>query len=289
MARTRTTQGLARARSPRPARAAGTRRAGDVDYLTTDGFGSCRTIELPTLDLSTLLPVRQPSIYKGQRNMPGWYWCWTTQSLLLYESVKEQIVVSLLDYEHEVVEIVPQPIRLWFSKLNHHVPDYLVELRSGERRLLDVTTDYRLQKPGTQRQFEQTRKLCADLGWEYVVVRDVDLDPQLVDNLRFLATFRRAMPDAAEFGPRLIRACKQPRTLRELVGEIGAPRRIKPVLFHLIWHSQLFIDPWLPLELDSIATRSWEAMVASRAAPGPVLLPTQAAWLGMSARTRGVQ
>lgn len=273
--------GLKRRRATGAGRATGSRVAGDVEYQTAKGLSLCSKVELPTLDLATLQPVRQPSIYKGQRNMPGWYWCQTTQSQLLYESVNEQVVALLLDYEHEVVEIVPQPVRLWFSKLNHHVPDYLVELRSGERRFVDVTTERRLEKPATQRLFEQTRKLCLELGWEYVVVRDADLDPQFVMNMRFLATFRRPMPDAAEFGPRLVRACRQPRTLRELVAEIGAPRRIKPVLFNLIWHSQLFLDLWEPLELDSLAANSWEAMVAAREAPGPVLLPTQVAWLGV--------
>lgn len=280
------TRGLKRGRTAGAARPAGARGAGDVEYRTADGFGLCRASELPTLDLRTLLAVREPSIYKGQRNMPGWHWCRTTQSLLLYESVNEQTVLSLLDYERDVVEIVPQPLRLWFSKLNHHVPDYLVELRNGERRLLDVTTERRLEKPETQKQFEQTRKACANLGWDYVVVRDTDLDPQFVVNMRFLATFRRATPDAAEFGSRLIRACKQPRPLRELAAEIGASQRIKPVLFNLIWHSQLFVDLWAPLELESVATSSWEAMVALREEPGPVLLPTQIVWLGDSSQTR---
>jgi hypothetical protein len=50
--------------------------------------------------------------YRGQRNLPGWYWAATSGKLVGFESWVELGHLMRLDSEPDVVAVASQPFRL---------------------------------------------------------------------------------------------------------------------------------------------------------------------------------
>jgi hypothetical protein len=228
-----------------------------VSVLTPDGdersYGLDAVVALP---VSWFLPIRQPAMYRGQRHMPGLYWSATDEALLWYESRLELAVLRMLDFDPQVIGIAVQPFRLRGPGIGRpgHVPDALVQTRGGTRRVIDVSDSGRVSDPARERVHVATRSAMDIIGWEYAVT---GAPPMVLGaNIRWLAGYRRPLPEVDAWSETIVEACSRPRTIKHLERQLGPDPRVRPALFHLLWAGELLADLSLPLSGQTVVTRA---------------------------------
>ncbi|PJM98968.1 transposase [Streptomyces sp. CB01201] len=129
---------------------------------------------------------------KGQQHYSGTYWSATVGDHVIYESRLELGRLLLADSAPEVRHIVAQPFLFKADidgKVRKHIPDYLLLTDDGPV-VVDVKPRHRLQKPEVAFTFAWTREAVTSRGWCYEVWSEPD--PFVLENVRFLAGYRRA-------------------------------------------------------------------------------------------------
>ncbi len=163
-----------------------------------------------------------------------------------YESWLERDRLILLDRDPEVVGIASQPFWLhWHDgkRWRRHASDFFVRLGDGRGRRPD--------RPGGRRVVRETERACQAVDWEFVRVGEPD--PVLMANVRWLSRYRRRRCARADVAERLLRVFEEPAQLRPATEEVGDPRLVLPVLFHLLWSGVLSADlEGGPLSSDSL-------------------------------------
>lgn len=210
-------------------------------------------------------PIRKFYAWPHRRVYDGLYWSSTTRSHVEFESLLEREFLMTSDFDTEVADISAQPLAiLWAYRKRgprHHVPDYFVRLSDGRGRLVDV----RRPDKAEDEQFEMTRALCAQIGWDYEVF--TGLPAQREVNLRFLAGFRadRYQPEEPLIG--LLQDCYSPATSFK-AGLLRAVRQTKvakeQVHGHVLWmifHSLLLLDLDAPISMDTPVRNPCEVTV----------------------------
>ncbi len=95
-----------------------------------------------------------------------------------------------LDRDPSLVGISSQPMWIHWPKgptPGAHAPDYFVRHRNGDGEIIDVRPES-LIDDATAAVFDATRRLCAEAGFRYTVVSE--LDRELDRNLKFLSRYR---------------------------------------------------------------------------------------------------
>lgn len=137
------------------------------------------------------LPVRSFFAWPGKRNYEGSWWSSTVRAHVGFESLLEREFLMAADHDRDVVGITSQPFALLWPKgtksARGHVPDFFVRLADGSARVVDVRHPKRLAS--AERQFEMTREVCGQIGWEYEVF--TGLAEPLASNLRWLSGYRQ--------------------------------------------------------------------------------------------------
>jgi len=197
------------------------------------------------------LPVRDFRWYKGRRHYSGWYYAATVRRLVAYESRLELARILLADFDRSVVEIASQPFQLAGpddGRIRRHVPDLLLVRADGLVTVVDVKAPSRMKDPKVTAQFAWTQRVCARRGWAYEIWSGSD--PVVMENVRFLAGFRR---------PELMETARASAVLAAARGQstIGATEValadqlpagvVRPLVLHLIWSGVLFADLRRPL------------------------------------------
>lgn len=228
-----------------------------ISYLSSDGAHHCPLNEVGQLSVEDCLPVRRFPAHRKQRHMPGFYWFATSGRHVPYESRLEMAVLIGLDFDQDVGAVSAQPFRLEYgngSVPRHHVPDFLVALRSGLRRVVDVKPAEHSTGQRAEEIFGLTRRACEQVGWDYVVATEPE--PTALANLSWLAGHRRRPADPHGLAPLIIESCNRPTTLGDLLGTIGPAALVRPVLFHLLWSQALTFDLAQRLASASVLRRS---------------------------------
>jgi hypothetical protein len=197
------------------------------------------------------LPVRDFRWYKGQRHYSGWYHCSTVGRLVAYESRLELARVLLADFDREVVGIAAQPFQLTGpdgDRVRRHVPDLLLARADGLVVVVDVKASARMTDSAVVAQFDWTRRVCSLRGWAYETWSGGEA--AVVENVRFLAGYRRRRLVRAELIPAVLGVVGQQSTIggveAALVGR-AAGETVRPVLLHLLWSGVLLADLRRPL------------------------------------------
>lgn len=137
------------------------------------------------------LPVRSFFAWPGKRNYEGSWWSSTVRAHVGFESLLEREFLLSADHDEDVVGIASQPFALLWPKdtkgARGHVPDFFVRLADGGARVVDVRHPKRLA--AAERQFEMTREVCGQIGWDYEVFTGL-VEP-LASNLRWLSGYRK--------------------------------------------------------------------------------------------------
>jgi hypothetical protein len=228
-----------------------------VRYRRSDGrFTDTSLQRLPVEDVLAGLPVREFRSYRGQRHYSGWYWSATTGGHVVYESRLELARILLADRDPDVVAIAAQPFLLEGSdgeRMRRHVPDVLLGHADGAVTVVDVKAAARVADPAVVEQFAWMRQLCDRHGYRFEVWSGVD--SVLLENVRFLAGYRRAALIAKELVPLVLDGAGSPCTVTDLERRLAGAERwglIRPVILHLLWRSLLVADLSRRLDGDTI-------------------------------------
>ncbi len=214
--------------------------------------------ELAAASTERALPMRQFFAWPGKRNYEGSWWSSTVRGHVVFESLLEREFLLAADYDPEIVGISAQPMALLWPKRTDrqksHVPDFFVRLAGGDGRVIDVRAPDHVDASSAA-QFELTRQLCGEIGWQYQVFTGIA--PVLRENLRWLSGFRqdRFVPSAESLAA--IRECfAAPTRLRLGVFRVGSATPVGrdgglANVLHLLWHRRLSADLDIPLSLES--------------------------------------
>jgi hypothetical protein len=203
------------------------------------------------------VPVRRFLAWPGKRNYEGSWWSSTVRAHVPFESLLEREYLMWADFEPDIVAIAGQPLALLWPRgtagHKNHVPDFFVRLRNGNGRLVDVRNPDRLDAAAAQ--FDLTRRVCAEVGWDYEIF--TGLDPLTEQNVRWLAGYRqdRCAPTADALAA-ITRCFADPLPLGVGVNRVSrstdasSDMALANVL-NLLWRRRLSANLTLPLSLDT--------------------------------------
>lgn len=235
-----------------------------VRYRQADGEFTETTLgRVVPEDLAAGRPVREFRWYKGRQHYSGWYWSSTMCRLVAYESKLELARIMLADFDPEVAGLAAQPFQMTApdgGNDRRHVPDLLLVGADGSVTVVDVKAASRLRDPAVQAQFSWTRKLAAYRGWGFDAWSGADR--QLLDNVRFLAGYRRGAAIEADLIAVVRDAAREPAaigTVEQFLAGGHPVQLIRPVLLHLLWTGRLRADLSRPLGTGTIVQAAGEA------------------------------
>jgi hypothetical protein len=228
-----------------------------VRYREADEEFAETTLDRVTAeDVVAGLPVREFRWYKGRQHYSGWYWSSTMCRLVVYESRLELARIMLADFDPEVAAMAAQPFQMTGSDSGHerrHVPDLLLVSRDGAVTVVDVKAASKLRDPAVQAQFSWTREVAAYRGWGFEVWSGADR--RLLDNVRFLAGYRRSTAIQGDLVTVVLDAVREPTaigTVERLLAGRHHVQLIRPVLLHLLWTGRLRADLSRPLGTGTV-------------------------------------
>lgn len=207
-------------------------------------MGLAEAAEVP-FELSR--PARRIPGFRGQRNLPGWWWSATTRGHVVYESWLERHHLVVFDRSPEVIGISGQPFVLSWTggvRRERHIPDLFVRFADGGGLVVDCRPVDRADEK-FHRVAALTMAVCVEVGWEYRLAGEPDA--VLAANLTWLAGYRRPYVADEQTAGLLLEATVDPVPLLPTAAAVGDPMRVLPVLFHLLWAGRLVCDLSRPL------------------------------------------
>jgi hypothetical protein len=204
--------------------------------------------------LAGAVPWRTFRWYAGQKHYSGTYWSATVADHVIYESRLELGRLLFADFAREVRQIVAQPFMLQAKvngKVRRHIPDYLLLTDRGPL-VVDVKPQRRLAKPEVAFTFTWTREAVEARGWRYEVWSEPD--PHVLENIRFLAGYRRDWLFEGELLDELRVQELSGRSLGEaflLLPERPRPL-VKSAVLHLLWSGYVSTDLERPLSAGHV-------------------------------------
>jgi hypothetical protein len=175
---------------------------------------------------------------------------------VVYESRLELARILLADQDQDVVAIAAQPFVLEGfdgARTRRHVPDLLLGMADGALTVVDVKPANRLADAAVVAQMSWTREICIAAGWGFELWSGAD--PVLLENVRFLAGYRRPGLVDAGLIPLVLDATAEPIGIGALERMLDAPRRwglLRPVVLHLLWSGRLVTDLRRVLDADAV-------------------------------------
>jgi hypothetical protein len=210
-------------------------------------------------DFAGSVPWRRWRSHHGQAHLSGSFWAATMGGHVVYESRLELARLLLADFDSMVAAMWAQPCWLVATVdgvQRRHVPDFLFASPAGEVSVVNVKPASRLADPGVAEALAWPRALFTGHGWRYEVWSGCD--PVLLENVRFLAGYRRPGIVTDELLRRAFRDVRDGEPLgvaeRRLCGD--APGwTVRPALLALLWRHQLTTDLDRPLSHASVLRR----------------------------------
>jgi hypothetical protein len=141
--------------------------------------------------LRSALPFRTFRWYYGQRHYSGSYWSATMSTHVIYESRLELSRLLMADFDQSVKFTVAQPFLIRSrvqGVVRHHIPDYLL-LTDANPVLVDVKPREHANDTKVAETFAWVQNVIESLGWRFEIASEQP--PVLLDNVRFLAGYRR--------------------------------------------------------------------------------------------------
>lgn len=189
------------------------------------------------------IPWRTFRWYFGQLHYSGAYWAATEGEHVIYESRLELSRLLLADFDRAVSHIVAQPFLMKAivdGVRRRHIPDYLL-VSTDCVTVVDVKPADRLDDPKVIDTFAWVREVVEAQGWRFEVASEPP--PTLLENVRFLAGFRRAPYVSST-------ALEELRSINLVGMTIGDAFRqakgslplIRSALMHMLWTHEFAID-----------------------------------------------
>ncbi|MFC1408803.1 TnsA-like heteromeric transposase endonuclease subunit [Streptacidiphilus sp. N1-12] len=211
-------------------------------------------------DFAGSIPWRTFRSVHGQEHYSGSYASATTGGHVVYESRLELARLLLADFDGGVCGIFAQPclvVARVGGRVRRHVPDFLLAQGTGTVQVVNVKPADRLEDPKIVEALAWPGELVEGHGWRYEIWSGAD--PVLLENVRFLAAYRRAgvVPEV-EVARAWSSVCDGDSlgvAERRLAG--GLPRyAARPPLMALLWSGRLATDLSRPLAGGSVLRRT---------------------------------
>jgi phytoene dehydrogenase-like protein len=201
--------------------------------------------------LQQAAPWRVLRQHKGQAHLSGLYWSSTMRAHVAYESRLELARLLLADQDRSVVFVSSQPFLIEAivdGKVRRHVPDFLLVLSNGVVRVVNVKPAHRLTDPKVAAALSWANEAFESRGWQTEVWTGGD--QTVVENVRFLSGYRRAIVIDEALIPDVLDAACSLRTVGDIESRLGAPTA-RPVVLHLLWEGRLVADLSTPLSPET--------------------------------------
>jgi len=118
-----------------------------------------------------------------------------TGRMVWYESFLERDFIYLLEFDPGVVTFAEQPLTLEYThagKARHYTPDFQVQYAPERQVMVEIKPAAFLEQQDNPLKFAAARAWCAERGWTFRVVTEVDARPQpRLANLKLLARYAR--------------------------------------------------------------------------------------------------
>lgn len=167
-----------------------------------------------------------------------------------------------------VTEIQEQPLAIWYAydeltteitllddpptkafrkshRTSYVVPDFLVTMNSGARRLVEVKPAAKLDRPLVQRKLSVARLAAERLGWSYHVLTERRLFAgSLLKNVRLLNRFRQLPVDQRRLDGIYALMAQAPMTIQTLASQMDANDIVaqRGIVLHFIAVGRLALD-----------------------------------------------
>lgn len=202
-------------------------------------------------DFEGSVPWRKLRSRHGQQHLSGSHWAATVGGHVVYESRLELARLLLADFDPDVSGIYAQPCRLVAEvdgRTRTHVPDFLLALASGMVRVVNVKAAERLTSPKVAEALAWPREVFQRRGWQYEIWSGCD--PVVLDNVRFLAAYRRpGMVAEAQLQQAwaVVGDGEQLAVAERRLATGQPPHTARPALLALLWSGRLVTDLTQPL------------------------------------------
>ncbi|MDN0195947.1 MULTISPECIES: TnsA-like heteromeric transposase endonuclease subunit [Streptomyces] len=222
-------------------------------------------LEIPFADLrlahfTESKPWRTVRSVHGMTHHSGSYASATMGRHVVYESRLELARLLLADFDPSVQRIHAQPCRMTAridGRVRHHVPDFLLVMRSGVAVVVNVKPEDLLADPKIKEALAWPGDLIERHGWAYEVWSGAD--PVVLENIRFLAAYRRpGVVPAAEIERawESVQDGDQLAAVERRLAEGRDRHEVRPPLMALLWAGRLTTDLTQPLSGDWVLRRS---------------------------------
>jgi hypothetical protein len=247
----------------------------EVVFLAPDGTKERLPLEQAArYPFERVPPVRSFPSFRGQRNNTGWWWTATTGSHVGFESWLERDLLIGFDFDPTVTGIASQPFwPLWHEdgRERRHAPDFFLRHGCGTGSVIDCRPADRIGARD-EAVFAMAARACSWLGWRFEVLHAPD--PVRTANLRWLSGYRHPRCGRGDLARTAVGLAADPVPVWELAATLGDPLGTLPVVFHLLWHTELETNLSVPLTENSlvaarnvVASTAHGAQGSVRAAP----------------------
>jgi hypothetical protein len=185
----------------------------------------------------------------------------------------EAAAATILSACPAVVSIQEQPCSIWYAwretaqgpqirllrerpatprqktgdeRCSYIVPDFLVEMGDGYKRLVEVKPSRKLDRPLVQRKLSVARAYAAQHGWSFHIVTErVLFDGSLLTNARLLGRYRQVEVSEELLDRAIGLVDSAPATLAHLSSQLqpwAAGQMVRTALFQLLAHERLDCD-----------------------------------------------
>jgi hypothetical protein len=221
-------------------------------------------------------PLSNLSTFRLRRRTPGSFVlvpCPKQGRSIRCQGQLEAATAVILIASPQVAHIQEQPLAIWYAwraaagaveiqllggppatprkrekdaGLSYIVPDFLVEMTDGRRRLVEVKPSTRLDRPIVQRKLAVGRAFAASQGWTFHLVTERGLfEGPLLDNVRLVNRYRLGRMDPCVLEQLLLQVPTGGIELGQLLTDHDPVRRVhlKTHVLHLLAVVRLSFDP----------------------------------------------
>ncbi len=153
-----------------------------------------------------------------------------------WREAESGLEIRLLDQQNAA-----RPSAPW--RCSYIVPDFLVTMTNGRKRLIEVKPSRKLARPDVQRKLSVARRYAEQQGWTFHVVTEVELRRgSLISNLRLLSRYRRLIAEPASLATIEESVTAGASTFGDTLFQFANKTDVRTALLHLIASGRLDVD-----------------------------------------------
>lgn len=153
------------------------------------------------------IPPRQVRPVRPTRRSVSGVYAFRGETAIEFESTLERDFLVRAEFFLNVLDVIPQPVRIPFRGVNgqeyHYTPDFLVYYRLGNRRYVDYPKpllvevkpeqEWRLHWRAWSAKWKAASRYAQEQGWTFRIHDESRIRDEVLNNIRFLERYRRLL------------------------------------------------------------------------------------------------